>query len=115
MDQAHAKQFYPDHILRVQLSEADLENVTPRRFDIRTPLSDEHLSTAECLAWAVAQVEGNQESYDIIMKPLDLMVRQWHSFSDRKKKPKDDSQESSGNQQHATHSAADEQTVVEKD
>jgi DTW domain-containing protein YfiP len=116
MDQANKQNNqYPDHMLRVQLSEADLENVTPRRFDIRTPLSDEHLSTAECLAWAVAQVEENQESYDIIMKPLDLMVRQWHSFSDRKKKPKDDSQGSSGNGQHATQSPVDQQTVVEKD
>lgn len=98
---------YPDHMLKVQLSEADLANVTPRRFDIRTPLSDEHLSTAECLAWTIAQVEENQEMYDIIMKPLDLMVRQWHSFSDRKKKPKDDSQGSSGNGQQATLASAD--------
>jgi DTW domain-containing protein YfiP len=116
MDQANTQnKQYPDHMLRVQLSEADLENVTPRRFDIRTPLSDEHLSTAECLAWTIAQVEENQESYGIIMKPLDLMVRQWHSFSDQKKKAKDDSQESSGKGQQATQSPADKQKVAEKD
>jgi DTW domain-containing protein YfiP len=116
MDQANTQnKQYPDHMLRVQLSEADLENVTPRRFDIRTPLSDEHLSTAECLAWAVAQVEENQESYGIIMKPLDLMVRQWHSFSDRKKKPKDDSQGSPGHERQATQSLIEEHAVAEKD
>jgi DTW domain-containing protein YfiP len=106
---------YPDHMVRVQLSEADLENVTPRRFDIRTPLSDEHLSTAECLAWTIAQVEENQESYDIIMKPLDLMVSMWNSFADRKKKAKDDSQGSLDNEQQAMHSPADKQAVTEKE
>jgi DTW domain-containing protein YfiP len=116
MDQANTQnKQYPDHMLRVQLSEADLENVTPRRFDIRTPLSDEHLSTAECLAWTIAQVEENQISYDIIMKPLDLMVRQWHSFSDRKKKPKDDSQGSPGSGQQAAHSPDNKQKVAEKE
>jgi DTW domain-containing protein YfiP len=119
MNQANTQnKQYPDHMLRVQLSEADLENVTPRRFDIRTPLSDEHLSTAECLAWTIAQVEENQKMYDTIMKPLDLMVRQWHSFSDRKKKPKDDSQAESsrsGQQTTATNVPADHPKVAEKD
>jgi DTW domain-containing protein YfiP len=116
MDQANTQnKQYPDHMLRVQLSEVDLENVTPRRFDIRTPLSDEHLSTAECLAWTIAQVEENREMYDTIIKPLDLMVRQWHSFSDQKKKAKDASQGSSGNGQQATQSPTDHQKDVEKD
>jgi DTW domain-containing protein YfiP len=106
---------YPDHMLRVQLSETDLENVTPRRFDIRTPLSDNHLSTAECLAWVIAKVEEKQEIYDTIMKPLDLMVNQWHSFSDQKKRPKDDSQGSLGNEQQAIPSPADKQQVAEKE
>ena len=54
----------------------------PRRFDIRTPPSDECLSTAECIAWAVAATEDNPELYASLMKPLDVMVEKWKSFSD---------------------------------
>ena len=77
---------YPSNLLRVRLSERDFEqNFVPRRFDIRTPPSAKHLSTAECLAWTVSRVEGTPSIYDTVMKPLDLMVQQWHSFSDTKK------------------------------
>jgi DTW domain-containing protein YfiP len=54
----------------------------PRRFDIRTPPSEECLSTAECIAWAVAATEDNPELYASLMKPLDVMVEKWKSFSD---------------------------------
>ena len=77
----------------------------PRRFDIRTPPSDQHLSTAESLAITVHSIEaelrrshpeshtdtglsmkGNDHNKDVdiyatMMKPLDLMVEQWHSFA----------------------------------
>jgi len=83
MDQANERTHqYPAHMTRVQLSMDDLRNLTPRRFDIRTPLSDQHLSTAECIAWVLSKVEGKPEIYDTVMKPLDLMVSQWHSFMD---------------------------------
>jgi len=53
----------------------------PKRFDIRTPPSDQHLSTAECLAWVVSVIEDSPEVYETLMKPLDYMVQKWHSFS----------------------------------
>ena len=88
MDRANLQHgLYPTNTLRVQLSEQDLVGLVPRRFDIRTPPpspSPQHyyyLSTAECLAWVVARVEERPEIYDILMKPLDLMVQQWHSFA----------------------------------
>ena len=102
---------YPSHMIKVSLhpipsnSESTNENETsteekttaetimttttttpvgfkPRRFDIRTPPSDECLSTAECIAWAVAATEDNPELYASLMKPLDVMVEKWKSFSD---------------------------------
>jgi DTW domain-containing protein YfiP len=52
-----------------------------KRFDIRTPPSERHLSTAECLAWTVSKIEQQpNEIYETLMKPLDLAVEQWHSF-----------------------------------
>lgn len=77
---------YPKHMLRVQLSELDFDCFKPRRFDIRTPPTDQHLSTAECLAFVLSRIEEDNKHtiiYDTIMRPLDLMVQQWHSFSDR--------------------------------
>jgi hypothetical protein len=38
-----------------------------------------HLSTAECLAYVLARIEQNETIYHTVMKPLDLMVRQWQS------------------------------------
>ena len=55
-----------------------------RRFSIRTPpkanTSDNivYLSTAECLAYVLARIERQDDIYATIMKPLDLMVGQWH-------------------------------------
>jgi DTW domain len=86
----------------------------PRRFDIRTPPTDEHLSTAESMAIALACIEsdsryhfapdniGNNDDdndttmetpdiYSTIMKPLDLMVQQWHGFTREKKQKQDPS------------------------
>jgi len=74
-------QQYPANMLRVQLAEQDLAPLLTRpcRFDIRTPPTEQHLSTAECVAWVMAQAEERPDIYSIIMKPLDLMVQQWHS------------------------------------
>lgn len=78
---------FPSHAQYIGLEAAhDLLGISPRRFDIRTPPSPQHLSTAECLALVVSRVEENPEIYDTIMKPLDLMVSQWHSFADAKSK-----------------------------
>jgi hypothetical protein len=82
MDKANAQnQLYPPHLQRVQLTERDdLQTILqshPRRFDIRTPPSPCHLSTAECLAWVVSRVEDDPTLYDTFMKPLDCMVQKW--------------------------------------
>ena len=91
---------YPPHIRRVALSWDDpwrpAEAVVPCRFDIRTPPSDVHLSTAECVAWVVSALEKQEDEssrsssttktleesplsiYATLMKPLDVMVRKWH-------------------------------------
>ncbi len=77
---------WPSQTLRVQISNFG-EDFKPKRFDIRTPPSQTHLSTAECIAQTLKVIEDNgTEIFDILMKPLDLMVQQWHSFSDKKKK-----------------------------
>jgi DTW domain-containing protein YfiP len=81
---------YPDHMLRVQLSPTDLESFSPGRFDIRTPLSEYHLCTAEALSRVVAKVEGRPEIHEALMRPLDLMVTQWRSFIHAKKAQQED-------------------------
>ena len=53
----------------------------PERFNIRTPPSSGHLSTAECLAWVCAKIEDDPSIYEILMRPLDFMVEKWKSFS----------------------------------
>ena len=74
---------FPSRTRHVQLNlDQDLGHIVPRRFDIRTPPSDQHLSTAECIALVLAKVEGNSDIYAVMMKPLDLMVQQWHAFSE---------------------------------
>jgi len=93
---------WPPHTIRVKLSKEDLTHTTstitnndifdsinynsaenslfqPKRFDIRTPPSEEHLSTAECIGHVLRIVEENDEVFHMLMKPLDLMVQQWHS------------------------------------
>jgi DTW domain-containing protein YfiP len=77
---------WPKHTIRVKISNFG-EDFKPKRFDIRTPPSTAHLSTAECIAQALKVVEENgEELFDVLMRPLDLMVQQWHSFSDNNKK-----------------------------
>eukprot|EP00559_Dactyliosolen_fragilissimus_P005953 CAMPEP_0184863350 /NCGR_PEP_ID=MMETSP0580-20130426/10596_1 /TAXON_ID=1118495 /ORGANISM="Dactyliosolen fragilissimus" /LENGTH=207 /DNA_ID=CAMNT_0027361635 /DNA_START=276 /DNA_END=899 /DNA_ORIENTATION=- len=61
-----------------------IKHFKAKRFDIRTPPSENYLSTAECIAWVVSKVENNPLIYDTLMKPLDLMVEKWHTFSDIK-------------------------------
>ena len=84
---------YPNHLIRVKIRPEDWKTMVgqhsdvefqPRRFDIRTPPSPSHLSTAECIAWLVATIEGDPSLFDTIMKPLDLMVEKWHSCSDNR-------------------------------
>mmetsp|Transcript_8122 Transcript_8122/g.12148 ORF Transcript_8122/g.12148 Transcript_8122/m.12148 type:complete len:428 (-) Transcript_8122:510-1793(-) len=60
------------------------KSYTPNRFHIRTPPSSQHLSTAECIAWMVSIVENKPELYDTLMKPLDLMVEKWSSFTNNR-------------------------------
>ena len=74
---------WPSHMIYVKLTKDDLTaGFKPRRFDIRTPPSIDQLSTAECIAHTLRVVEERDDIFDILMKPLDLMVQQWHSFSD---------------------------------
>jgi len=107
MDRACIKYgVYPPHMIRVRLdptvdcgaslgSNEDRTAVTcvtanlltsqpqfqPRRFDIRTPPTPDHLCTAECIAWALSIVESDMGIYRTLMKPLDLMVQKWRSFT----------------------------------
>lgn len=90
----HRRNSYPPHVLQISLNLDDFaaldkfngNGFKPRRFDIRTPPSDRHLSTAECLAYTVSRIEhDNFTIYQTIMRPLDLMVQQWHAFAEAKK------------------------------
>ena len=83
---------FPPHTQYVCLdAQEDLVHIErPMRFDIRTPPSPSHLSTAECLALTVSRVEQNPAVYDTIMQPLDLMVAQWHSFMDANSNKKEE-------------------------
>lgn len=79
---------YPPNLQLVQLTAqdvADNQQFVPRRFDIRTPPSEGHFSTAECIAQTLSQVEDNATIYETIMKPLDLMVQQWHSHQNQRR------------------------------
>jgi hypothetical protein len=73
---------FPPHTQRVQLTPAhDLQSLPQlQRFDIRTPPSPAHLCSAECLALVVSRVEERPALYESLMRPLDFMVAQWHSF-----------------------------------
>ena len=74
---------WPSHMINVKLTGDDFKpGFQPRRFDIRTPPSLDQLSTAECIAHSLRLVEGRDDVFDTLMKPLDLMVQQWHSFFD---------------------------------
>lgn len=78
---------WPKHMIRVKLDAADFgSDFKPRRFDyIRTPPNENYLSTAECIARVLEIVENNKTLFEILMKPLDLMVTQWKSFEERRK------------------------------
>ena len=81
MDQANKKHDqYPTRMLRVELSQADLESFAPRRFAIRKPPSENFLSTAEAISRVLTKVEGDHGIHEAIMRPLDLMVSRWFSF-----------------------------------
>jgi DTW domain-containing protein YfiP len=94
MDKANIMhQQYPKHMKRVELAWDDplrpQEAIIPKRFDIRTPPSQIHFSTAECIAWIITALEflneqqQQQQQHDVslyatLMKPLDVMVAKWH-------------------------------------
>lgn len=77
---------WPKDLVRAELSpregavEFQPSTYAPRRFDIRTPPSDSHLSTAECIAWVVSIVEEDEMIYETLVKPLDCMAKQWRDF-----------------------------------
>ena len=92
------KGWWPKDIIRVKLIPSKQDKIPiqialdevaartgtfrPNRFEIRTPPSVDHLSTAECLAWVVATIEENPMIYETLLRPLDLMVEKWKSFSE---------------------------------
>jgi DTW domain-containing protein YfiP len=73
---------YPSHMICVALNADDWE--FQNRFDIRTPPSPNHLSTAECIAWVISVIEEDPLLYDTLMRPLDLMVEKWHSYNQKR-------------------------------
>jgi DTW domain-containing protein YfiP len=75
---------YPSHMIRIALNPEDWQTQFQNRFDIRTPPSPNHLSTAECIAWVISVIEKNPLLYDTLMKPLDLMVEKWHSYNQKR-------------------------------
>jgi DTW domain-containing protein YfiP len=95
MDMANAKHNqYPPHMIRVALSKDDFPaTFTPRRFDIRAPPSVDHLSTAESIAYVLTKIERKKHIYDVLMIPLDAMVKKWHSFSNHVKSDSNSDQE----------------------
>lgn len=82
MDNANmASGAYPPQTVHVRLGDEDFARLPQeKRFHIRKPPTEQHLSTAECLAYVTSRVEGKPEIYDTIMRPLDLMVQKWESF-----------------------------------
>ena len=95
---------WPENLIRVQLKPSEVSgqrnhdegdnakaetstsegpNFIERRFQIRTPPSPDHLSTAECLAWIASRVEHNPDIYQGIMKTLDYMVKTWEQFTEK--------------------------------
>lgn len=78
---------WPKHAVYIRIhpsTDYSDNSFKPLRFDIRTPPSRDHLSTAECIAHALRVVEESNELFNALMKPLDLMVHQWHSLRDMK-------------------------------
>lgn len=74
---------YPSSMLQVCLQAEDFpEDFRPRRFEIRTTPGENQnwMSTTECVAWVLSQLESKPEIFSIIIKPLDEMVKIWNSF-----------------------------------
>ena len=81
---------------------------TPRRFDIRTPPSEEHLSTAECIAWVVSAIEeDNGFVYKTLMRPLDYMVKLWREFGSKGTKSCNDSSKNESAKQRIKSGSAE--------
>jgi DTW domain-containing protein YfiP len=94
---------FPSHMWRVRLDEDDFEKLPlARRFEIRTPPSEQHKSTAECIAWVLSRIEDQPNIYETIMKPLDLMVEKWTSFIPDAKKSKKSSPQPHPNDKSTT-------------
>ena len=99
MDRASS---YPDRIQRIQLKPSSFANFRPGRFDIRTPPTPDHLSTAECIAWVVSRIEEDPALYERLLEPLDYMVAKWKSY-DKKKRPVEDDAEQGESKQKKQH------------
>ena len=85
MDQFNiAERRYPKRLVRVQLTDDDLDTHQHGRFAIRPPPKPGLLSTAECLAYCVATLEGRPDIYNIIVKALDTMVENWKTMKNSK-------------------------------
>ena len=112
MDKANLEHHqYPSNMKRVALSWEDPARPKQAdkafRFDIRTPPSEVHLSTTECIAWVLTALEEEgddetEELYKTLMKPLDVMVEKWNDCrrtlgDDRDKKKRKQKDVSSDN------------------
>lgn len=84
---------YPERIIQIQLDPVkDIPNFTSGRFEIRPPPAPNYVSTAECIAWVVSQLErenekneNNNNLYHVLLKPLDYMVQKWKGFAGSKR------------------------------
>jgi len=90
---SNVKEGGSDQSSNIEVNSKEGPAFVERRFQIRTPPSPDHLSTAECLAWIVSRVENNPRIYQSITKALDYMVAIWQqvreeaaSSNTRKKK-----------------------------
>lgn len=96
----HRGDFYPSQMLRLGIDETDLPaDFQPRRFIVRTiPNSSGHqgktsawMSTAECVAWILSQLEQqaqpNNRIYETVLRVLDAMAANYKSFQ-KSKEPK---------------------------
>mmetsp|Transcript_25946 Transcript_25946/g.38331 ORF Transcript_25946/g.38331 Transcript_25946/m.38331 type:complete len:292 (-) Transcript_25946:147-1022(-) len=115
MDRANVKHSqYPENIIRVQLKPILSTEFRPRRFDIRTPPSENHLSTAESIAWAVCQVENDSSLYDTLLKPLDYMVEKWKSFANNNDMKKKQQAPSNGDDNQAQQNMTSQKKLAKR-
>jgi Uncharacterized conserved protein len=66
---------WPQHAVYIRIhpsTDYSDNSFKPLRFDIRTPPSRDHLSTAECIAHALGVVEESNELFNALMKPLEI-------------------------------------------